>query len=171
MPVPTCGFTHKLSWRFDFCGHNANQIRIIWTRAHLDVLEHPPVRFGRIWSSSFGEKGLHGQPDTHTYIHTYIHTDRQTCEVMTIAQLSFSSNWAKKQTNKTSCEPVWGWWSRTWSQWLSYLAAPRLSNWCFPQGQRRSGACGYELLRAQRYSNSTWQALPPPQPVASETTI
>ena len=74
MPVPTCGFTQRLPWRFDFCGHNANQIRIIWTRAHLDVLEHPPVRFGRIWSSSFEEKGLRGQPDTHT--HTYIHTDR-----------------------------------------------------------------------------------------------
>ena len=57
---------------------NANQIRIIWTRAHLDVLEHPPVRFGRIWCSSFGEGGLCGQPDTH--IHTYIQTDRQTCD-------------------------------------------------------------------------------------------
>ena len=60
MPVPTCEFTQRLLWRFDFCGHNANQIRIIWTRAHLDVLEHPPVRFGRIWSSSFGEEGLRG---------------------------------------------------------------------------------------------------------------
>ena len=76
MPVPTCGFTHKIYPRFDFCGHNANQIRIIWRRVHLDVLEHPPVSFGRIWSSSFGEKGLRGQPDTHTCIHT----DRQTCD-------------------------------------------------------------------------------------------
>ena len=70
MPVPTCGFAHRLLCPFDFCGHNANQIRIIWTRAHLDVLEHPPVRFGRIWSSSFGEEGLRGQPDTHTYRQT-----------------------------------------------------------------------------------------------------
>ena len=76
MPVPPCGSTHKIYPRFDFCGHNANQIRIIWRRAHLDVLEHPPVSFGRIWSSSFREKGLRGQPDTHTHIHT----DRQTCD-------------------------------------------------------------------------------------------
>ena len=69
MPVPTCGCTQRLLWPFDFCGHNANQIRIIWTRAHLDVLQHPPARFGRIWCGSFVEKGLCGQADTH--IHTY----------------------------------------------------------------------------------------------------
>ena len=95
MPVPTCGFTQRLPRRFDFCGHNANQIRIIWTRAHLDVLEHPPVRFGRIWSSSSGEEGLRGKPDTH------IHTNRLVT-VMTIAQLSFSSSWAKKGRSLTN---------------------------------------------------------------------
>ena len=38
----------------------------------MDVLEHPPVSFERIWASSFGEKGLRGQ--------TYIQTDRQICD-------------------------------------------------------------------------------------------
>ena len=39
-------------------------------RLRNPVLEHPPVSFGRIWASSFGEKGLCGQPDTHTYRQT-----------------------------------------------------------------------------------------------------
>ena len=60
-------------------------------RLRITVLEHPPVRFGRIWSSSFGAEGFRGQPDTHTYIQT----DRLVT-VMTIAQLSFSSSWARR---------------------------------------------------------------------------
>ena len=86
MPVPTCGFTHRLLWPFDFCGHNANQIRIIWPSAHLDVLEHPPVRFGRIWSSSFGEEVVDSRTHwsfiiilvffstNNTHTHTHIET-------------------------------------------------------------------------------------------------
>ena len=46
----------------------------------MDVLEHPPVSFGRIWASSFGEKGLRGQPDTHAYRQIDRQTDRQTCD-------------------------------------------------------------------------------------------
>ena len=66
MPVPTCGFTHKLSGRFDFCGHNANQIRIIWRRAHLDVLEH-----GFSTSGSRPHLGSPSDCDSIFYKHIY----------------------------------------------------------------------------------------------------
>ena len=64
------------SWGVSPTEKQCNKYNKYWFPTVTNKLEHPPVSFGRIWASSFGEEELCGQPDTHTYIQT----DIQTCD-------------------------------------------------------------------------------------------
>ena len=80
---------------------NSNQIRIILTTADLQGLEHPPVKSGRIWSSSF--RNIITDSQTHKFTQTEVMATAQPAKAAELKTHSRRHNWfSTRQLPQTS---------------------------------------------------------------------